>query len=130
MNFVPVPVLEVDRIWPRVVPGFAKAARRTGGDMSLGWLYQQARTGGLALLLLDDGDGLKGALLVRPDKEALRIVAMWGDGFEHWQDDFFNALAEYGRARFATQTIRFEGSPGYQRLIRRARVTRCIYEVR
>lgn len=134
MNFVPVPVLEVDRIWPRVAPGFAKAIRRSTGDMNLAWLHQQCRTGGLLLLVAFDGDVLKGAFALRPEQTKTgtrtRIVEMWGDDFGRWLDEATTAVLDFGKRSWGGEAVVWEGQRAHQRFVPRARLIRRIYEVR
>lgn len=134
MNFIPVPVPEVDRIWPQVAPGFEKAVRRSTGDMNLGWLYQQCRTGQIFLLVVLNDKEIVGAFALRPEQgkrgSRTRIVEMWGKDFSKWLDEATTAILDFGKQAFGTSAVVFEGQRAHVRFVPRAREIRRIYEVR
>jgi hypothetical protein len=134
VNFVPVPVHEVDRIWPQVAEGFERAVRRSTGDMNLAWLYQQCRTGQLFLLVVIQEQEIIGAFILRPvqgKKETkAHIVEMWGRDFRHWLDEATRAVLDFSKRAFGADAVVFEGQRAHVRFVPRARELRRIYEVR
>jgi len=134
MNFIPVPVPEVDRIWPQVAPGFEKAIARSTGDMNLGWLYQQCRAGNIILLVVVKDKTIIGAFALRPEqgRRGTRtcIVEMWGHDFRDWQDEGIDALLALGKQCWGADALLFTGQRAYSRFSPRAREIRRIYEVK
>lgn len=133
MNFIPVPVAEVDRIWPQVSGGFEKAIARSTGDMNLGWLHQQCRTGSILLLVVVEDKAIIGAFALRPEQTrtgpVTRIVEMWGHDFRHWLDEATTAVRSIGKQFWNADRARWEGQRAHRRFVPGCKAIRYIYEV-
>lgn len=125
-------VAEIDAVWPMITEGLGKSLQRSGGDMSLGSLYQQCGSGAARALIWIEGGAAKGACVVRPEVwEAgprLRVLAMYGDAFAEWQGEGWAALHGLKLA-FGAEAIIFEGRLGWARKAPGAKVIRALYEV-
>lgn len=133
MNFLPVPVAEVDRIWPRLAPGFEQAIRRSTGDMNLPWLYQQCRTGQIVLMIVLQDNDLIGAFAIRPEQTKTgwrtRIVEMWGKDFRNWIGPATDSIRGFGKRSWGAEKVVWEGQRAHQRFVPGSKIIRYIYEV-
>lgn len=132
MNFQLVKVHEIDALWPKIGPGLGVALRRSGGDMSLGALFQQCRSGTASVLLAFD-DEVKGAAVFRPEVwetgSKLRCLAMFAQDFRAWKHEAAAAMMTLKEAIGANAVI-FEGRVGHEKLFPEAKVLRQLYEVK
>jgi hypothetical protein len=123
---------EIDAVWPLVAEGMKEACRRSGDDLTTWFLLQSVRRGD-ALLFVAIADGLlKAALMCRPEvwaeRRVLRILALAGADMEAWLPAL---MAERNwRDALDVEAVVFEGRPGWQRVIKNARVVRATYEVK
>jgi hypothetical protein len=127
VNVVLVPVHVIDQIWPKVAEGFEDAIHRTGGDVALGDLWTQARSGRAFLFVAIDGD-IRGASLWRFETWAsgpkFRCLALYGENMADWFADMERAVrAAAGSARLVT-----EGRRGWAKMLPNVRELRTLYE--
>lgn len=130
-----VNVTEIDRIWPSVAYGLEHACRKTGGDLTADYLWSQCRSGAAFLVVVVkrdiDAEELVGASVWRFEKwttgKKLRCLALYGRGFNDWWPQHYKLLGEMLKAGQTTQVV-WEGRKGFERLFKRARVLRQLYE--
>jgi hypothetical protein len=127
MNVVLVQVFIIDQIWPKVAAGFEDAIQRTGGDVALGDLWTQARSGRAFLFVARD-DEIRGASLWRFETWAsgpkFRCLALYGENMADWFADMERAVrAAAGTARLVT-----EGRRGWQKVLPNVKELRTLYE--
>ena len=98
MNITLCPVHAVDQVWPKLRDGFQRAIDKTGGDVSILNLWQQARSGRAFLFLAHDAEEVRGASLWRtdqwPDGERFRCLALYGEDMDGWIQDMRAAVKQ------------------------------------
>jgi hypothetical protein len=121
-----VPVLLVDKIWPQLQEGMAKACKKGGGQYTEGWLHTIARKGDAYLVADMDGETVTSGIVCQEQNWSGRIVlnllACCGKPYDS------NAFIEFARATFKVEKIIFEGRPGWGRTPG-VRVVRHVYEM-
>ena len=72
----------IDQIWPLIAEGLHNALLKTGGDVSLGYLWSECAAG-RAFLYVYGTETADGAAIFRPETwltgEKLRVLALYGD---------------------------------------------------
>jgi hypothetical protein len=111
--------------------GFQKALLKTGGDLSLGDLWQQARRGDAFLIIAHEEDRLYGASLWRPEVwqsgTKLRCLALYGTEMAGWIADMRTTAQKIAKDCGAT-TLLAEGREGWTKIFPNAKRLRVLYE--
>jgi hypothetical protein len=123
---------EVDTVWPLIAEGMKECCRRSGDDLTPWFLLQAVRRGNALLFVMIAGGLLKAALVCRPEvwgvRRVLRILALAGADMDAWLPAL---MAERTwRDALDVEAVVFEGRPGWQRVVKNARVVRATYEVK
>ena len=126
-----VPQALVDGIWSSLTEGFEEAVRKTGGDITTGDLWQQARRGDAFLILAHDDDRLYGASLWRPEVwqsgTKFRCLALFGADMAGWIGDMRKMAQKVGKDCGAASLLA-EGRDGWTRIFPKAKRLRVLYE--
>ena len=128
MNVSLVPVHLIDQTWPLVAAGFERAVAKTGGDVAVGDLWTQARSGRAFLFVAHDEKTIFGASLWRfetwPTGAKFRCLALYGADLVGWFKDMEKAVrAAAGTARLVT-----EGRRGWAKVLPNVRELRTLFE--
>jgi hypothetical protein len=123
---------EVDALWPLLAEGMKEACRRSGDDLTTWFLLQSVRRGDALLFVAIAGGALKAALVCRPEvwgaRRVLRVLALAGADMDAWLPML---MAERTwRDALDVEAVVFEGRPGWQRVVKNARLVRATYEVK
>lgn len=126
-----IPAAQVDGLWSMLTQGFQKALMKTGGDLSLADLWQQARRGDAFLIIAHEEDRLYGASLWRPEVwqtgTKLRCLAVYGVEMSSWKSDMRAMARKIAKDCGATSFIA-EGREGWTRIFPNAKRLRVLYE--
>jgi hypothetical protein len=126
-----VPLAHVDTLWPLLSEGFQRALLKTGGDLTVGDLWQQARRGDAFLVLAIDDDRLYGASLWRPEVwqtgTKLRCLALYGSDMASWIGEM-RAMAQKIAKDCGATSLLAEGRAGWAKIFPNARKLRVLYE--
>lgn len=130
MQAILIFAITVDQVWPEVCEGFHKSLMKTGGDMTVGELWQECRAGRSFLVIAQD-QTIKAAAVWRPETwqtgTKLRCVALYGKGMPDWLPAMREKAAEIAKCCGATSFIT-EGRRGWERVFPKAKVLRVLYE--
>lgn len=123
----------IDQIWPLIAEGLHNALLKTGGDISLGYLWSECAAG-RAFLYVYGTETADGAAIFRPETwltgEKLRVLALYGD--EQATVEFFDIAQKLKQAVGATSIVA-EGRGGWLRHPtakgKKVKKLRILYEV-
>jgi hypothetical protein len=122
---------EIDTVWPLLAHGIKEACGRSGDDLTPWFLLQSIRRGDALLFVIVADGALMAGLVARPEswggRQVLRILALTGQQMERWLP-LLRAHRHWCEA-LGVEAVVFEGRPGWQRVVKGARVVRAIYEV-
>ncbi len=126
-----VSVHQVDQFWPSLSQGFQRAVMKTGGDITVGELWQGARSGQTFLLVAHDETEIRGASIWVPQVwqtgGKLRCLALWGRGMKDWIEDMHELATRVMRDCGATSLVS-EGRTGWPKIFPQAKNLRNLYE--
>lgn len=129
IELVPAPL--VDRVWPDIAGTVDAAARKTGGDVTAGYLWQECRSGHAFLFIAHDGESIVGASVWRFETwqsgAKLRCLAGAGNGLENWIDPMREQVVTLAKAGGAASIV-YEGREGWRRIRPKAKAIRTLYE--
>lgn len=130
MQAILVFAITVDQVWPEVCDGLHRSLMKTGGDMTVGELWQECRSGRSFLVIAQD-QTVKAAAVWRAETwqtgVKLRCVALYGKGMSEWLGPMREKAAEIARACGATSFIT-EGREGWAKIFPKAKKLRVLYE--
>lgn len=118
----------VDAVWLKLQDGFHRAVMKTGGDITPGELWTQARSGNAFLFVAHDGTEIHGASLWRFETwqtgAKFRCLALYGKGMKGWISDMHALVKQAaGRADLVS-----EGRVGWPAVFPKATILRHLYE--
>lgn len=126
-----VPVHMVDGLWKSLAGGFERASRRSGGDLSVGDLWQMCRTGNAYLFVVHEGNDILAATAWRLETwgrgPRFRCLALYGKGVRQWKDDLRKEVEAVARDCGATALLA-DGREGWKVIYPDAKVLRVVYE--
>lgn len=132
MNVSLVPVQMVDQVWPQVVQGFQKASDRSGGDLTVGDLWQGCRSGNCFLILAHDESQVAAATVWKPETWSsggkFRCLALYGGDMDEWLDDVIGLVTRLAQDSGAGQVI-FEGREGWFKKLAGLRRVRSTFAI-
>lgn len=121
---------DVDKVWALLTDGFQRALLKTGGDITIGDLWQGCRNGTSFLLIAHDGE-IRGASIWRPEVwqtgTKMRCLGLYGKNMKAWFEDMRALAKQVGKSCGATSLIS-EGREGWKRQCPYAKVLRVLYE--
>jgi hypothetical protein len=130
MQVILIFAITVDQVWPEVAAGLHDSLMKTGGDMTVGELWQECRSGRSFLVVAQD-QSIKAAAVWRaetwPTGVKLRCVALYGKGMSEWLVPMREKATEIAKCCGATSFIT-EGRRGWERVFPKAKVLRVLYE--
>lgn len=104
---------------------------RTGGDLTIGELWQGCRRGDLFLLIAHEDGAVIGASIWKPELwqtgRKLRCMGVYGTKFKLWQDAMREAATRIAKACGATSFVA-EGRDGWSKIFPKAKRLRVLYE--
>jgi hypothetical protein len=125
-----VPVADIDKVWPALMDGIAEACRRCGDDVTPWHLLSWCRRSDALLFVAWDGE-VKAGLVVRPEQwgaeQVLRILTATGHEIDKWLPEL--EASDDWQKFVGNLPVIFEGRPGWQRKIPKARVQRVVYRM-
>ena len=131
MNVTLVPLHLVDGLWRHISAGFDRAAKRSGGDLTVGELWQMCRTGQVHLFVVHEGDKILAATVWRFEiwgkGPRYRCMALYGSGVMDWKDLLRESVEAAARNCGATALIA-DGRLGWKAIYPDAKVLRVVYE--
>ncbi|MBB5663259.1 hypothetical protein GGE68_001435 [Rhizobium leguminosarum] len=123
---------EVDAIWPSISDKIIKATLKYGSSVSSGDLWQMCRAGNAFLVVVFDGEEVKGALIMQfqrwASKQVMYCLAIVGDDIQTWLPDARAFITDMAKAGGAESFIA-EGREGWPALFPDAKKLRITYEV-
>ena len=126
-----VPAGAVDGVWSALADGLQRALLKTGVDLTLADLWQQARRGDAFLCVAHDEERLYGASLWRPETwqtgTKLRCLALYGTDMASWIGDMRATAQKIARDCGAASLIA-EGRDGWTKIFPNAKRLRVLYE--
>lgn len=126
-----VPQHLVDATWPRVSEGFERASRRSGGDLTVGELWQGCRAGNCFLFVVHDNERIVAATVWKPELwvsgPKFRCMALYGAGMKDWMPDLHEKVRQTA-ILCGAKSLLSEGRVGWQKIFPKARVLRAVYE--
>ncbi len=128
IELVPAPL--VDRVWPQISDRVDVACKKTGGDLTSGYLWQECRSGHAFLLIAHEGEEVSGESIWRFEtwQSGPKFRCLSGSGIE--KDDWFGLMRAKVEemARMCGASLVYEGRKGWSRHNPKARVIRILYE--
>jgi hypothetical protein len=127
MNITLLPTQQIDQFWLHFRDGFDKALRKTGGDMAVGDLWVEARSGRGFVFVAYDGERIAGASVWRFETwtsgQIFRCLALYGRGMKGWIYDMRTAVKlAAGDAELAA-----EGRRGWPAPFPNVKIIRVLY---
>jgi hypothetical protein len=123
----PLPLADVDKVWPRIAGWMDAACRRGRGSMTAWEIYQGCRSGSMLLFLVWLDDEIKAAIPCRihtvPEGPALHVVAMGGREMKRWLPELYEF--EWPKS-VGVKYVDWEGREGLRR-IAGAKVVRQVF---
>ena len=131
MNVTLVPLHLVDGVWRHVSDGFGRASKRSGGDLTVGELWQMCRTGTAFLFVVHDDKSVVAATAWRPELwgsgPKFRCMALYGKGMADWMPELHEKVKQTAIQCGAT-SLMSDGRAGWQKVFPNAKVLRMVYE--
>ena len=126
-----VPALMVDQFWPLIAEGLHESAMKTGGDLTVSYLWQICRSGPGFLFLAQDGEMIHGASVWRFDTwetgTRFRCLALAGKNMDLWIEPMHARVTETAKLGKAKALVA-EGRDGWVKVFTKARKVRTLYE--
>ncbi len=126
-----IPVPKVDDVWPYLAAGFHESVMKTGGDITVGDIWQGCRRGDNFLLVAYDNDTLQGASVWSPriwqTGSRLWCLGLFGERMEDWIEDMHQAVIRIAKDCGAT-ALASEGRIGWKPIFPNAKRLRVLYE--
>lgn len=123
----PLPLADVDKVWPQIAVWMDEACKRGRGSMTAWEIYQSCRNGSMLLFLVWLDDEIKAAIPCRvqtvPGGTSLYVVAIGGTEMKRWLPELYEF--EWPKA-LGIKFVDFEGRKGLER-IKGAKVVRQVY---
>jgi len=133
MNISLVPLALIDGIWRQVSDGFGRASKRSGGDLTVGELWQMCRTGQAHLFVVHDDQKVVAATAWRFEiwgsGPKFRCLALYGTNMADWMPELHEKVKQAAVQCGATSLVA-EGREGWKRIFDKAKVLRVTYEER
>ncbi len=121
----------VDRVWPQIAEKIDTAAKKTGGDLTAGYLWQECRSGHAFLIIAYTGTTVVGASIWRFETwqsgAKFRCLAAAGTDLGDWIEPMHEKVLEVARSGGAGGLV-YEGREGWRRVRKHARAIRTLYE--
>lgn len=131
MNVTLVPLHLVDGVWRQVSDGFGRASKRSGGDLTVGELWQMCRTGQAHLFVVHDDQKIVAATAWRFEiwgkGPRYRCMALFGHGVKDWKDGL-RASVEAAARDCGAEALIADGRLGWKAIYPDAKVLRIVYE--
>ena len=123
----PLPLADVDKVWPEIAGWMDAACKRGRGSMTAWEIYQGCRCGSMLLFLVWLDDQIKAAVPCRihtvPEGQALYVVAMGGREMKRWLPELYQF--EWPKS-VGIKFVDWEGREGLKR-IEGAKVVRQVF---
>jgi hypothetical protein len=110
----------VDRVWPQIREGMAKACEKGGNQVSEAWLHVSCRRGDMYLALLHEGGDMEPVALAAVlqeqqwlNRQVLYVLAITG---HDTQEHLAEMLEWSGKTFPGCKTVVFEGRDGWSAL--------------
>ena len=133
MNVTLVPLHLVDGVWRQVSDGFGRASKRSGGDLTVGELWQGCRAGHCFLFVVHDDQKVVAATVWKPELwrsgGKFRCLALYGVQMDQWMPELHEKVKQAAINCGATSLVA-EGREGWKRIFDKAKVLRVTYEER
>ena len=133
MNVTLVPLHLVDGVWRHVSDGFGRASKRSGGDLTVGELWQGCRAGHCFLFVVHDDQNVVAATVWKPELwrsgPKFRCLALFGLGMQDWMPELHEKVRETA-VQCGAESLLAEGREGWKRIFDKAKVLRVVYEER
>ncbi len=131
MNVTLVPLHLVDGVWRHVSDGFGRASKRSGGDLTVGELWQGCRAGHVFLFVVHDDQKVVAATAWKPELwrsgPKFRCLALFGLGMQDWMPELHEKVRETA-VQCGAESLLAEGREGWKKIFKAARVLRVVYE--
>jgi hypothetical protein len=123
----PLPLADVDRVWPNIAQWMDTACKRGRGSMTAWEIYQGCRNGSMLLFIVWLDDLIHAAIPCRiqtvPGGQSLYVVAIGGRAMKRWLPELYEF--EWPKS-LGIKYVDFEGRKGLGR-IKGAEVVRHVY---
>jgi hypothetical protein len=123
----PLPLAEIDKVWPGIAKWMDEACKRGRGSMTAWEIYQGCRCGSMLLFVVWLDDQIKAAIPCRvqtvPEGTSLYVVAIGGTEMKRWLPELY--ALEWPKS-VGVKFVDFEGRAGL-RCIHGAKVVRQVF---
>lgn len=126
-----VPVWQVDSTFEHVASGLERSCKRSGGDLTASYLFEQCRSSSALLVVASDDTRIVGAVVLRFEnwtgKSVLRTLGLWCSQKGAWES-LNTKTHEIGKL-YGAKSLVAEGRKGWERRYPNAKILRQLYEV-
>ena len=126
----PLPLADVDKVWPTIAVWMDKACKRGRGSMTAWNIYEGCRNGSMLLFVDWSNEQICAAIIGKvrttPEGQVLSIEAAGGTEMRRWLPELHSI--EWLKTMGIT-LVDFEGRKGWERVVKGVSVIRQVYRL-
>jgi hypothetical protein len=126
-----VGLTDIDRAWPLIAPGMAKAIIRSHAINSVGKLFKDCRCGAKLLYIFENDGRAEASMIVDVDGDLMKVIAFARiEGAPRRLKEWMHEFVEHDwKGKLGVTRMRTEGRCGWERAVPGIRPIRTLYEL-